>query len=92
MAWGGQFEWRVPGGRPIMHREEFGWPIFRAARKLGPGYLIPLGFGSSKGDLLWLTKNRPTATSGLKKKVGQTFLSVPGYIGEFCATLRAGLG
>ena len=43
------FEWRVPGGRPIMHQEEFGWPIFRAARKLGPGHLIPLGFGSSRG-------------------------------------------
>src|SRR5467141_5209514 len=62
------FEWRVPGGRPIMHQEEFGWPIFRAARKLGPGHLIPLGFGSSDGGLLWLTKNRSTTTSGLKKK------------------------
>ena len=51
-----------------MHQEEFGWSNFRAARKLGPGDLIPFGFGSSMGGLLWLTKNRSTTTSGLKKK------------------------
>src|ERR1700731_599949 len=59
--------------------ESAGWPPHYAPRrirlapvsrgaKVGAWVPHPFGSWSTKGGLLWLTKNRSTTTSGLKKK------------------------